>query len=123
MGPDGAIVFEKPLHAENFAYRRIDGDRWGIVTDGEYCPLRGRWMSEGTSTLKLVVDRGAVRLTAIPHTLVVQYQMDGMEYVVAQMAWLYGAVGCTIAGFLILVTVVVTIVKHRPSLGPPNASG
>ena len=70
-------------------------------------------MPEGTSLLKLAVNRGAVRLSEIPHSLVVQYELDGMEYVIAQMLWLFGTAGCAIGGLLVLVIVVVTITKRR----------
>jgi hypothetical protein len=123
VGPDGTVVFKKLLQAEDFDFRRIDNPQgqWGITTDLEYCPLRGRWITEGTSVLKLSVDRGAVRLTDIPHSLVVQYQLDGLENLGALMAWLYGAASSAIAGLLVLVIILATIPKTPSSCQETNS--
>jgi hypothetical protein len=115
-GPDGAVVFEKPLRAGDFACRRIEHDRWGIATGVEYCALRGTWMSPGasggTNVLKLAVDRGAVRLAGMPQVLMAQYELDGLEYVFARALWLFGFVGCAIGGLLVLAIIGVTIAKR-----------
>jgi hypothetical protein len=86
---------------------RIDDNRWAF-TIPFHCS------TEGDYELKLTIDKGAPRLAGVPHSLVVRYQICGMEYCVAQIACLLGIAGCAIAGILILVIVIVTIKKRGP---------
>ena len=113
VAPDGAAVYENAFRSGDFAYRRVDRDRWAAATDMDYCPLRGRWHSEGVYRVKLVIDHGAAGLKRIPHAFVVAYQFDGMEALGAFEACLYGVAVCTIAGFLFLAVVLISIAKPQ----------
>jgi hypothetical protein len=116
VAPDGAVVFENTFRCDDFAYRRVDRDQWATATDMEHCPLRGRWNSPGIFTVRFALDHGSAGLKNISHELVVAYQFDGIEALGALEARLYGIVGCTIAGVLALVVIVITIAKRRKSI-------
>ena len=75
--------------------------------------IRFRCSRETSYELKLAVEKGASRLVGVPHTVVVRYEICGMEYMSAAFLWLIGVAGCSIAGIIILVIVVVTIKKRR----------
>jgi hypothetical protein len=121
VSPDGATVYENTFRCEDFAYRRVDRDQWATATDMEYCPLRGRWNSLGSYTVKFAIDHGSAGLKDIPHAIVVAYQLDGVEPLGAFGACLFGIAGCTIAGILTLAVILITIRKHRKSITTPSA--
>lgn len=89
-----------------FECRRIDDTHWVPV-------IPFHRSTEGDYEVRLSIDRGAQQLVGVPQVLVVRYEICGMEYLVAQFAWMIGAAGCLIAGILTFVIVVVTIVKRR----------
>jgi hypothetical protein len=102
---DGITYWKQEIAPAHFEYLRTDSETLVPV-------LRFHCNTEADYEMKLLIDTGAVRLAGIPQTLSVRYEICGLEYMPAALASLLGIVGCTIAGILILVTVVVTVAKR-----------
>jgi hypothetical protein len=104
--PEDGVVYNQEFGSEYTECVRLDEVRWAPV-------IRFHCGQEAEYELKLAVESGAPGLAGIPQMLSVRYEICGMEYCVAQIAWLIGFAGCSIAGVLLLMIVVVTIRKRR----------
>jgi hypothetical protein len=104
--PGDAAPYEPEFGPNGFGATRLD--------DGKFVPaMMFHCGDQGEYKLKMIVDRGAPQLAGVAQTIVVRYVICGMEYMVAQIAWLIGLVGCLAAGTLLFVVAAVTVAKRR----------
>jgi hypothetical protein len=110
LAPDGAMVHEQSFSSRDFFYRSLHPKQpKTTVMECGFC--RGLWSAEGVYKVKFAIDHGSPRMADFPHSLIVRYELDGLEYVMAGMSCLYAIAGCTIAGLLISVIFLVTMAK------------
>ena len=102
---DGAIVDEAKFDRNNYQVMQL----YGVIGPA----ARLRRFPARIYEARFTVDSVAPRLAGISQTLVARYNLYGLEYVAADVAWLLGFAGCVIAGILILFVVAITISKRR----------
>jgi hypothetical protein len=110
VGPHGPVIRDKELDAKGLGAFETEPGRW--VTFVAFT----RFGSEkGIYRLNLTVNQGAPRLVGVSHFLVARYGLCGMEYMVAEIAWLIAVAGFVVSGVIVLAIVVVTFRKRSRS--------
>ena len=107
---DGRVVHECGIREEDFI-AILDGYAHWVPRECDDFSFE-----EGIYQIKVVVDHGAPALAGVPHSLVGQYVLCGMENMPAEILYLIGIASCVIAG-LILLPVALNIVIDRFSSG------
>lgn len=105
VGSNGVAIYEYNFTSEDVGCWKGNDEQWvPVIKIGNF--------PAGVYTLRFKVDHGAPKLANVPHVLIAQYGLCGMEYLLSQMMMWLGIGGCVIAGLLIIAIVVVTIAKR-----------